>query len=218
MKKIIFLGPPGSGKGIASQKIAPIFNIPHISTGELIRQSLKEENQIGKEIKEIMERGELISDEIIIEILKERISNKDCNKGFILDGFPRTITQAEILNQIIDIDIAVHMNVTDNVVIERNSARITCKECGKIYNLKDFPPKMQGMCNNCKGEIIRRKDDDLEIMKERLEVYKKQTLPLIDFYKEKEILTEVFCDKIEQTPEQTFQKVMEAINKFIENN
>ncbi len=214
MKKIIFLGSPGSGKGVVSQKIAPLFNIPHISTGELLRQNLKDQTKTGIKAKEIMEKGELVPDNIIIEILKERISKQDCKEGFILDGFPRNTTQAEILNQLIDIDIAVHMNVTDNVVIERNSARISCKECGKIYNLRTLPPKDQGVCDDCQGEIIRRKDDEPEIMKERLEVYKKQTSPLIDFYKKKEILTEVFCDSIEQTPEQTFQKVMEAIDNF----
>jgi len=216
MKKIIFLGPPGSGKGIVSQRVAPTIKAQHISIGELFRQNLKEQSEIGLKAKEFMEKGELVPDEIVIEMLKQRIEKEDCKKGFILDGFPRTIPQAQSLHKLIEIDVAVHMNVTEEVIIIRNATRVSCKDCGQIYNLRTSSPKKQGICDNCQGQVIRRKDDEPEVMRNRLKVYQDQTYPLIDFYKDKGVLAEVFCDKIEQTPEETFQQVMEAINKFLE--
>jgi adenylate kinase len=218
MKKIIFLGPPSSGKGIMSQRVAPTMKAPHISTGELFRQNLKDKTKVGLKAKEFMEKGELVPDKIVIEMLRQRIEKKDCEKGFILDGFPRTIPQARALSKLIDPDLAVYMNVTDHVVIARNATRVSCKDCGQIYNLRTSPPKKQGICNNCQGQVIRRKDAEPEIMKKRLKVYQDQTQPLINFYKDKGVLTEVFCDKIEQTPDETFQQVMDAINRFLEKN
>jgi adenylate kinase len=216
LMKIIFLGPPGSGKGIVSQKIAPTINVIHVSVGELFRKNLKEKSEMGLMAKEFMEKGELAPDDLVMEMVKQRIFQEDCKNGFILDGFPRTIPQAEILNELINIDMVVHMNVSDDVVIARNSARVSCKECGKIYNLRSIPPKKHGICDGCNGDVIRRKDDEPEVMKKRLKIYQEHTQPLVDFYKNKGVLREVFCNTIEQTPDETFQQVMATINKFFE--
>ncbi len=215
MKKI-FLGPPGSGKGTAASRIAPKFNIPHISTGDLFRENIKNQTPIGIKAQQYMDEGKLVPDEVVIEMLKKRISQNDCENGFILDGFPRTMPQAEMLEELTDIDIAINMDVTEEVVITRNSARISCSGCGKIYNLRSTPPKEKGICDECKEKVVRRPDDEPEVIKKRLEIYKQQTSPLINFYRNKGILKDVFCDDIMQTPEETFQAVMDAIEKFLE--
>ena len=213
MKKI-FLGSPGSGKGTAASRIAPKFKVPHISTGDLFRQNIKGETQIGIKAKGHMERGELVPDEIVIEMLKERIQGSDCEEGFILDGFPRTIPQAEQLSELVDMDIVINMNVPDEIVIKRLSSRITCKDCGEIFNLIGIIPKEEGKCDKCEGELIRRPDDEPEVIQNRLDTYKKQTAPLIGFYKDKGIVRDVACTNINQTAEETTQSVLDAIEEF----
>ncbi|MDH3353250.1 MAG: nucleoside monophosphate kinase, partial [Nanoarchaeota archaeon] len=159
MRKI-FLGAPGSGKGTAASRVAPRFNIPHISTGDLFRQNIKNETPIGMEAKGYMERGELVPDEIVIGMLADRINEDDCKEGFILDGFPRTIPQAEKLAELSDMDVVINMDVSDDIVIERLSSRVTCKDCGEIFNLRGLIPKKEGQCDKCEGDLIRRLDDE----------------------------------------------------------
>jgi adenylate kinase len=214
MRKI-FLGPPGSGKGTVSSKLAPLLKIPHISTGDLLRENLKNETPIGLKAKEFMESGKLVPDEIVIDMLKDRIKKKDCKKGFILDGFPRTILQAQMLDAFTNIDVAVNMNVTDDVVIARNSARVTCKDCGEIFNLRHVPPKKEGTCDKCGGDVIRRKDDEPETILKRLNEYKKQSQPLVDYYKNSGILREVICTNPDQSPKETFESVLDAISDIV---
>jgi len=213
MRKI-FLGPPGSGKGTAASRIAPKFEIPHISTGDLFRQNIKGETPIGIKAKGHMEKGGLVPDEIVIEMLKERIQESDCEEGFILDGFPRTIPQAEQLSELIDIDMVINMDVSDDIVVKRLSSRITCEDCGEIFNLIGIIPKEEGKCDKCEGELIRRPDDEPEVIQNRLNTYKEQTAPLIDFYKDKGIVRDVTCDSINQTAEETMQSVLDAIEEF----
>lgn len=216
MKKI-FLGAPGSGKGTAASRIAPKLNVPHISTGDLFRKNIKEATEIGTKAKEFMERGDLVPDEIVVEMLKTRIEEEDCIEGFILDGFPRTIPQAEKLAEITDMDIVINMCVPDDLIIRRLSSRVTCKDCGEIFNLIGIPTKKEGICDKCQGEVIRRADDEPEVIQNRLETYKEQTAPLIDFYKNKGILQDVFCDNFDQTADETSQQVLDAITNFTEN-
>lgn len=213
MRKI-FLGAPGSGKGTAASRVAPKFNIPHISTGDLFRQNIKGETPIGIKAKDYMDRGELVPDEVVIEMLKERIQEDDCKEGFALDGFPRTIPQAEKLAEISDMDVVINMDVSDEIVVKRLSSRVTCKDCGEIFNLIGLIPKNEGECDKCQGNLIRRPDDEPEVIQNRLETYKKQTAPLIDFYKNKNLVVDVTCSNINQTAEETVQNVLEAINSF----
>jgi adenylate kinase len=216
MKKI-FLGPPGAGKGTAASRMSTICDTPHISTGDLFRKNIKEKTAIGIRAKKFMDEGLLVSDEIVIEMLKNRISENDCKKGFILDGFPRTIPQAKKLNELTEINKVINMRVSDEIVITRNSSRVSCSICGKIYNLRNMAPKEEGKCDDCEGKIIKRPDDEPEIIKKRLEIYKKETRPLIDFYKEKGILKDVICTDINQTADQSIEKVLNIIKEFNKN-
>ncbi len=213
MRKI-FLGPPGSGKGTAASRIAPKFNVPHISTGDLFRHNITEETQIGLEAKDYMKRGELVPDEIVIGMLKERIQEDDCQEGFILDGFPRTIPQAEQLAKLTDMDLVINMDVSDEIVIKRLSSRVTCENCGEIFNLVGLIPKNEGECDKCQGKLIRRPDDEPEVIQNRLNMYKEQTAPLINFYKNKNLVKDVTCTNINQTAEETVQSVLNAIENF----
>lgn len=190
MRKI-FLGPPSSGKGTYSSRIAPILAIPHISTGDLFRENLKNETEVGLKAKAIMDAGQLVSDDITIEMVKERLSREDCKEGFILDGFPRNLAQAEALAGITDLDAVINISVPMNVLMDRMTGRITCADCGRIYNIPNFPPKKEGVCDTCEGNVVRRADDTDEVIKTRLDLYDKETQPLIDFYREKGILVDV---------------------------
>lgn len=212
--KMIILGPPNSGKGTYAQRLSPTLNIPHISTGDLFRENIKNQTELGKKIKEIIDAGNLAPDNLTVEMLKERISRPDCEKGFILDGFPRTIPQAEALDKITKIDVVINMVVPDDVLIGRAVARVSCRKCAKIYNTLYLKPKQEGVCDECGGELYQRKDDTEEVARERLEVFKNQTAPLIDYYKEKGILRDVENRDINTPPEPIVEKILEVLKKF----
>ena len=213
MKKI-FLGAPGAGKGTAASRIAPIKKIPHISTGDLFRKNLKENTEIGLKAKEFMDKGELVPDEVVIEMVKERITEPDCKNGFILDGFPRTIKQAEMLKEILPIDVVINIDVPDEIVIQRLCSRVTCKDCGQIFNLVSLLPRKEGICDSCEGELYQRNDDKEEVIQNRLNIYKEQTQPLINFYKDLGLISNVKVTDKNQTPEELVEKVLNAIENF----
>ena len=190
MSKIIMLGPPGSGKGTYSQRMSPKLEIPTISTGELLRGA-RDDPEIGETIRHYQDTGDLVPDDIVLAALKKRLEQEDAKKGFILDGFPRTIAQAEALDNITKIDAAINLVVPDEIVIARLSARRECKKCGKIYNTLYLKPKQEGICDDCGGKLIQRDDDKPEAIRERLRVYHEITQPVIDHYKEKGILKEI---------------------------
>jgi adenylate kinase len=191
MPKFIILGPQGSGKGTHGTFIAELFGIPLISTGEIFRQEVRKESELGKKIKEYVEQGKLVPDDIVIEVLKERLSQEDCKNGFILDGFPRTLAQAEALDKITTIDLVIYLDVTKETIIERLSGRRTCKNCGAIYHIKFIPPKQEGICDKCGGELYQRDDDKPEIIEERLKNFELMTKPLLDYYESKGILRKI---------------------------
>lgn len=193
---LILLGPPGGGKGTQAKRIVEKYGIPQISTGDMFREAVAKGTELGKKAKEYMDRGELVPDDIVIGIVKERLSQPDCEKGFILDGFPRTLKQAEALDEILEemnkkIDAVININVPDEEIIKRIVYRRTCKNCGAVYNLIYSPPKEDNKCDKCGGELYQRDDDKEETVRERLRVYKEQTQPLIDYYKKKGVLYEV---------------------------
>mgnify|MGYP006287009673 CR=1 FL=1 len=207
MKKIIFLGAPGVGKGTVAKKVIDKLNIPQISTGDLLRAAVKEGTELGKKAKTYMDSGKLVPDELIIDLLKQRISEEDCKDGFILDGFPRTIPQAEALDSAgIDIDKAAYFKAAKEVIIQRLSGRRTCKNCGAIFHVENIPPKKEGICDKCQGELFQRDDDKPEAIENRLVVYEKQTAPLIEFYKKKGNLVEIdAAEKLDLIVEKTLK-------------
>lgn len=194
--RIIFIGPPGVGKGTQAEFIADKYNIPKLSTGDLLRESVAKETCLGQAAKRYMDQGQLVPDDVVIGLVEEKLSSHECKKGFILDGFPRTVNQADQLNEFIDqtkeeIDIVIYFSIPKNEIIERISGRRSCQKCKAVYHLEYVPPKQQGICDLCGNSLIQRNDDKPETIDSRLSVYQEQTSPLIEYYKIKNILEEL---------------------------
>ena len=216
--KIVMLGPPGSGKGTYAFRLTKILGVPHISTGDMVREEIKAQTELGKKIKEYSDKGELVPDEIIINLLAERLRKPDAQKGFILDGFPRTLRQAEALEEISKIDLVINLNVPDEIIVQRLSNRLVCKRCGAIYNRLTLKPKVNGVCDVCGGELYQREDDKPEVIQERLKVYRRNTAPLIEYYRKKGLLRDVYCNDLMTPPEVMVEKIMEIINSLRKQN
>ena len=191
MNNFIFLGPPGAGKGSLAVKVAEEYKIPHISTGDIFRANIKAQTPLGVKVKAIIDSGSLVSDELTFELVKDRLAQDDCKNGYILDGFPRTIPQAEMLESLVSDIKVVNFEIQDEIVIRRLSTRRTCKACGANFNVLTLPPKVEGICDKCNGELYQRDDDKQESIMNRMDVYREQTEPLINFYKEKGKITDL---------------------------
>lgn len=194
--RLIFIGPPGSGKGTQAKRLASRFGIPHISTGDMLREAVAEGTPLGKEADKIMKAGQLVPDEVMIGMIRERLAKPDARKGFILDGFPRTIVQAEKLNALVSgngkSDLRVlRLLVPDEAIVKRIALRRTCANCGAIYHLENQPPKKAGVCDQCGGQLIARPDDTEAAVRKRLESFHRQTEPVAGYYKNKNVLKEV---------------------------
>lgn len=194
--RVIFLGPPGVGKGTQADFIAKKFSIRKLSTGDLLRESVDRGTTLGKEAKLFMERGELVPDNVVIGLVEEKLVSTECRNGFLLDGFPRTVAQADKLSLFLKgngeaIDRVVYFSLPQSDIIERISGRRSCPKCKAVYHLKSIPPKKDGVCNECKVPLIQRNDDKPETIQSRLVVYQKQTEPLIQYYKDRGILSEL---------------------------
>ena len=194
--KIIMLGAPGAGKGTQAKMIAEKYGVPHVSTGDIFRANIKEGTQLGKEAKQYMDQGLLVPDELTVKILLDRVAKDDCKNGYVLDGFPRTIPQAEVLDKALNelddkIDYAIDVDVPDENIVKRMGGRRACLTCGATYHIEHVPPKKEGICDKCGSELVLRDDDKPETVKNRLSVYHEQTQPLIDFYTEKGVLRTV---------------------------
>lgn len=194
--KIIMLGAPGAGKGTQAKMIADRYGLPHVSTGDIFRANIKEGTELGKEAKTYMDKGLLVPDELTVKILLDRVAKDDCKNGYVLDGFPRTIPQAEVLDKALAelgdaIDYAINVDVPDENIVKRMSGRRACLACGATYHIEHIPPKQEGICDRCGKELVLRDDDKAETVKKRLGVYHEQTQPLIDFYTKKGILKTV---------------------------
>lgn len=194
--KIIMLGAPGAGKGTQAKMIADKYHVPHISTGDIFRANIKNGTELGMEAKKYMDQGLLVPDELTVKILLDRVAQDDCKEGYVLDGFPRTIPQAEVLDKALSeindqIDFAINVDVPDENIVRRMGGRRACLGCGATYHIEHIPPKQEGICDTCGKELVLRDDDKPETVQNRLEVYHKQTQPLIDFYGAKGILKTV---------------------------
>lgn len=194
--KLIMLGAPGAGKGTQAKMIAEAYGIPHISTGDIFRANIKNNTELGRKAKEYMDQGLLVPDELVVDLVADRLQQEDAKKGFVLDGFPRTIPQAEALDAALDkmgtkMDYAIEVDVPDQNIIRRMSGRRACVGCGATYHIVTIPPKVEGICDTCGASLILRDDDKEETVLRRLEIYHEQTQPLIDYYNKQNILVSV---------------------------
>lgn len=194
--RLIFFGPPGAGKGTQAAGLAAEEGIPHIATGDMFRQAVREGTPLGLEVRRYLDSGQLVPDEVTIGIIRDRLSRPDCQRGFILDGFPRTVAQARALDGVLaelgfSLDGVINLQVTAAEVIRRLAGRRVCRECGAVYHVHNNPPRVEGRCDLCGGTLYQRQDDEESVIRERLEVYRRQTAPLIDYYREHGRLAEV---------------------------
>lgn len=190
---LILLGGPGAGKGTQAKKLIEKYGIPQISTGDILRAAVKKGTELGLKAKSYMDQGKLVPDELIIDIIEERLKQPDCQKGYMLDGFPRTVVQADALDNLLKrmeskIDHVISIDVDKEELVKRLTGRRTCRQCGAMYHVMFNPPKKEDVCDNCDGELYQRDDDNEKTVRSRLDVYEKQTYPLIQYYKEKGLL------------------------------
>lgn len=213
---LILFGPPGAGKGTQAQFIVESFGIPQISTGDMLRSAVKAQTALGLEAKAIMDSGGLVSDEIVLGLVRERLSSDDCGAGFILDGFPRTLPQAEALLSLLTsmgktIDHVISLDVPSSEIVVRLSGRRTCTACGKGYHIQNDPPAVSGVCDACGAELIQRADDREETVKNRLEVYEQQTAPLKAFFDSKDLLRQIDGSRPIKTIQAQIRSCMEGV-------
>lgn len=213
---IIIIGPPGAGKGTQAATIIKEFAIPHISTGDMFREAVANETELGKKAKEFMNAGQLVPDEVTIGIVRERLSQEDCARGFLLDGFPRTVVQAKALNGIMEslnrkIDIALNIAVPSEILVRRMTGRLSCKKCNALYHMEFQPPKEAGICDQCGSPLTQRADDQADTAVKRLQVYDKETNPVLDFYAGQGILKTVDGDRPRAEVWNDVKTVLESI-------
>jgi adenylate kinase len=214
MKAIIF-GPPGSGKGTYASRLQTKLGVDVIAMGDIFREIMKEHTDLGRKVKGFVEKGLLVPDDVVIEVLKQRLTKISGKAGFVLDGFPRTIDQAKALDRITKIDGVIHLTVPEWIIIERLSSRRICKKCGEVYNIRYLKPKVEGVCDKCGGELYQRSDDTAEVIKDRIDVYEHQTQPILQYYKGKKVpFVEFKCESIDLPPEVAVAEILKGLEKL----
>jgi adenylate kinase len=213
---LVLLGAPGSGKGTQAERIAPRFGVPHISTGDILRAAVAAGSELGREAQRYMEAGDLVPDEVVIGIIRDRLTGSDTAEGFMLDGFPRTLEQARELDAMLEqagraLTVVLVIEVPEEELVQRLSGRRACKDCGKGYNVVFDPPKKDGVCDVCGGELFQRTDDNEETVRNRLQVYRRQTAPLIGYYEQKGLVATVYGGG--RVPDQVFADVETVLNR-----
>ena len=214
MKAIIF-GAPGAGKGTYSSRLQNQLGVDVIAMGDIFRESVKQNSELGKKVKSYVEQGALVPDNVVVEVLKDRLSKIPTGRGFLLDGFPRTIEQALTLEGIAKIDVILQLDVPDEIIIERLSSRRICKNCSSVYNIRFLKPKVEGICDKCESELYQRTDDNIEVIKNRLRIYKTQTEPLIAYYREKNVPFIISVTRsLDSPPEPMVAKMLDDLTKM----
>jgi len=217
---VVILGSPGVGKGTYAKILSEKYNIPRISSGDLFREAIQDETELGKKIEDCVSRGDLVPDEITIELVKGRLERNDCKNGFFLDGFPRTVAQAEALEKFKKIDKVLNFVASDWVVLSRLGGRRTCRKCGAIYHIKEIPPKVEGVCDLCGGKLYQRSDETPQAIKNRLRIYREKTKPVLDYFRRRGLLADIDAnypfeeiDKVISQCEKHLQKVGAGLRK-----
>lgn len=214
MRMIIF-GPQGSGKGTYASRLSPLLGgIPHIATGDMFREAMAAGSPLGQKVQDYINRGELVPDEIVIEVLKERLAKPDAAKGWILDGYPRNQPQAAALEKITKIDVVINLVVPEWVLLARLATRVQCAKCGEIFNIRTLPPKKPGICDKCGGSLIQREDDKPEAIKKRLALYHKMSEPLIKWYRDRGLVADIACDSPDIPPEIIVDRIMAELRRL----
>ena len=208
--RAVLLGPPGAGKGTQAIRLVKKYGVPQISTGDIFRKNIKEGTELGKKAQEYMNAGGLVPDELVVDLVKDRLMQEDCANGYLLDGFPRTIAQAEQLDEFLGelgtkLDAVINFEVGYDTLMERLTGRRLCKACGASYHIKNFPPKTEGICDKCGGELIQRADDTAETAMRRIEVYEESTAPLIEYYTKSGVLKNFDAEK---DPKEVFEDIV----------
>jgi len=222
--RVVLLGPPGAGKGTLAGSLKERFGLVHISTGDMLREEMKNGTELGQKISKIVESGELVPDEVVIQLIKQKIStDKDVQNGFMLDGFPRTESQAEALDNILSeldqpITCSVYMNASLEIILQRLTGRRVCKKCGALFHVINMPAKQEGVCDACGGELYQRADDNEETIKKRMDVYSESTKPIIEYYKKQDKLVEVDANKNSQEVKENLLKLFNEDGKFNSNS
>jgi adenylate kinase len=214
LKAIIF-GPPGSGKGTYASRLRAKLGVDVIAMGDIFREIMKEDSPLGKKVKRYVEKGLLVPDDVVIEVLKQRLAKSSSKKGFILDGFPRTLEQANALDKIVAIDVVIKLTVPDSIIIERLSTRWICKNCGEVYNIRYLKPKVEGLCDKCGEQLYQRPDDTAKVIKERIQVYERQTQPILQHYKEKKVqFVEFKCEILDMNPDVAVESIVKDLKRL----
>lgn len=214
MKAIIF-GPPGSGKGTYASRLHDKLGVDVIAMGDIFRETIKRGTALGKKVKGFVERGQLVPDNLVIEVLKQRLAGVSSGDGFVLDGFPRTIEQAKALDDIAGIDTVIQLVVPEWVIIERLSTRRICKSCGEVYNVRYLKPRVDGVCDKCGGQLYQRSDDTPEVIRSRIRVYERQTQPILQYYAEKKTPSIEFkCEELDMPPEAAVEEILEGLKSL----
>ncbi len=214
MKAIIF-GPPGSGKGTYASRLRVKLGVDVIAMGDIFREIMKEDSPLGKKVKRYVEKGLLVPDDVVIEVLKQRLAKSSSKKGFILDGFPRTLEQANALDKIVAIDVVIKLTVPDSIIIERLSTRRICKSCGEVYNVRYLKPKVEGVCDKCGGQLYQRPDDTAKVIKDRIQVYEQQTQQILQHYKKKKVrFVEFKCEILDMDPDVAVESILRDLKRL----
>ncbi len=214
MNAVIF-GAPGSGKGTYASRLQSKLSVDVIAMGDIFREIMQEDTELGRKVKGYVEKGRLVPDDIVVRVLKQRLSMIPKRKGFILDGYPRTVEQAKILEKIAKIDVVILLLVPDWIIVERLSTRRICKNCGAVYNVRFLKPKVEGVCDKCGGQLYQRSDDTAEVINRRIKVYEEQTEPILQLFKERKVpFVEAGCDTLDTPPEKVVEEILRELRKL----